>query len=50
MGYTPTLQARVGNYSRIRELFVDGSLARDLLLPKLVSGQVDVSELEIGGV
>ncbi len=37
-------------YSCIRELFVDGALSRDLLLPKLVSGQVDVSELEIGSV
>ena len=27
-----------------------GGIVRDLLLPRLVSGEVDVSELEIGGV
>ncbi len=39
-----------GSYSCIRDIFVDGALSRDLLLSKLVSGKVDVSELEIGGV
>ncbi len=39
-----------GSYSRIRDIFVDGALSRDLLLPKLVSVEIVMSELEIGGV
>ena len=44
------MKAWSGGYLRIRDIFVDGASSRDLLLPKLVSGQVDVCEVEIGGV
>ena len=43
------LEAWSVSYSRIRDIFVDGALSRNLLLTKLVSGEVYVNEVEVGG-
>ncbi len=41
------MEAWPGSYSRIRDIFVDGALSRDLLLPKLVSREIDVKRVSL---